>query len=90
MCQESKRVSSFKYCTCLENNKEPTSNQRLLLEKYIPVFKLFLRQGPHPKVVHYFQKADLLVLLDFFSKQGNAIRFSNESEVSLDTLTASS
>jgi hypothetical protein len=80
MCLESRHLIAG-YCVCLENNKKPNQVQKLLIEKYIPVFKSFLRRGPHAKVVHYFVKTDLLVLLDFFSKQGNTIRFNNESEL---------
>ena len=61
MCLESRHLVAG-YCVCLENNKKPNQVQKLLIEKYIPVFKSFLRRGPHAKVVHYFVKTDLLVL----------------------------
>jgi hypothetical protein len=73
MCLNQHKV--LNYCVCLENSRHPTSHQILLLEHYIPLFKLYLRFGPHPNIVRYISINNLMVLLDFFSKQGNFIRF---------------
>ena len=67
MCKE-ERSKILGHCCCLENGKSPSSQQRLLIEEYIPVFKSHLRQGPEYKTTRYISKKDLLVVLDFFWK----------------------
>ena len=76
MCLDEHKILS--YCVCLENSRHPTKHQELLIQHYIPLFKLYLRFGPHPKIVRYINTKNLMVLLDFFSKQGNLIRFNND------------
>ena len=81
MCKDDRRKISG-YCSCLGTEKICSVEQRRLIEEYIAVFKSYLRKGPDSSV-RQFEKQDLLVLLNFFVLQGNAVRFNNECELAL-------
>ena len=73
MCQDKTKTSG--YCFCLANKKKPDSIQKLLIQHYIFLFQLYLKVGPNLQVKRRISLNNLMIVLDFFSKQGNLIKF---------------
>lgn len=67
MCnEESQKIQGF--CSCLEFGSASAS-ERALLETYIPFIRSYLKRGPVLARVHFLQKKQIFVLLDFVTRQ---------------------
>jgi len=69
MCCPSLMSKDFKYCVCLENGKKATPSQCNEIQLALNTIKY-----PTPHKIHMYFLGDLLIILDFLSRQAQHIK----------------